>query len=309
MRSAIWLPFWFGVCGCGASEPTAGPTEVPPLLPSSPSASPSTSPSASATIPPVVAAVESDGCLVVAEPYQLDFPQRKLEQPERRRDTEDVARPRLSPCTADDRSADCRFYRGREHFEALRFDLAAQSFREVALEGPPEVGPYAAQLALESLNLLGTWAVPRRTACFELIAKDNEKYLALYCGRKPLADEDTCDIFARVQVDLRRTEIEKLVRAADAGPPEDSIALYEQAGDGYRALFKDACEGAPGAAKRRAYRCEELIYNAYRYFRAARRVVKANEARSTLLDPRHGLDLDRTELAKRVAKEPPLTPE
>lgn len=152
--------------------------------------------------------------------------------------------------------------------------------------------------------MLGTRAVPPRSACVDLIARDSETYVALYCGPTRLADEDTCKIFTRIRFDVRRMEIEKLVQAAEAGPPQDPIALYGRAGDGYRALFKDLCESRDVASERLSYCCDELIFNAYRSYRAARRVAEAKEARSTLLDPRHGLD--RTELAKRVAKEPPL---
>ncbi len=283
--------------GCGAAEPA---TESPEVTIAPP-------PRADATAKPQAPPpLQGDGCLVVAEPYQLDFPHERLEQSRKRRAEEEAARPRHNPCVTDDRSPDCRYHQARLHFEAHRYDLAAKGFREIAMEANAEIGEFAAQLALESLNQLGTRAQPPRTACFDLIAKDSETYFTLYCGPIRLADEETCNIFARIKFDVRRMGIEKLVQAADAGPPNDSIALYKQAGDGYRALFKDACESGVPASKRQGYRCEELIYNAYRSYRAARRVVEANEARSTLLDPRHGLD--RTELAKKVASEPPLTP-
>jgi hypothetical protein len=300
MRFAIWLSVGLGFCGCGPSGPAAGATEVVP-------AAPQQQPSATAAITAAAqleSQVKGDGCLVVAEPYQLDFPKEKLERNRKRREAEEAERIRPNPCPEEDRSEECRYFRARVHFEADRFDLAAKGFRELALEANSEVGPYAAQLALESLNLLATRAVPPRTACVELLAKDNDAYLARYCKPVGSAGDETCDAFARIRVDVRRLAVEKLVRAADAGPPNDSTTLYGQAGDGYRALFKDSCEDP--ASKRLGLRCEELLYNGYRAYRSAGRVEDANEVRATLLNPRYGLE--RTELAKKLAKEPQLTP-
>lgn len=300
MRFAIWLWVGLGVCGCGPSGPAAGATEVGATEFVAPPSQPAPSASVAVT---AVAPVEGDGCLVVAEPYQLDFPKEKLERSRKRHEAEEAERPRPNPCATEDSSEDCRYHRARLHFEAHRFDLAAKGFRELALEAKTEVGPYAAQLALESLNLLATRAVPPRTRCVELLAKDNDAYLARYCNPVGSAGEETCEIFARIRFDVRRHAIEKLVQAADEGPPNDGAALYSQAGDGYRALFKDSCEDP--ASKRLGLRCEELLYNAHRAYRGAGRAVEANEARATLLNPRYGLE--RTELAKKLAKEPPLT--
>ena len=304
MRFAIWLSVGLGVCGCGSSGPAAGApevvaTEVVPPHPQHPSASAVISAAAQ-----VESQVKSDGCLVVAEPYQLDFPKERLEQSRKRREAEDAERARDKPCAEEDRSEECRYFRARVHFETDRFDLAAKGFRELALEANSEVGPYAAQLALESLNLLATRAVPPRTACVELLAKDNDAYLARYCKPVGSAGDETCDAFARIRFDVLRLAVEKLVQAADEGPPNAGAALYSQAGDGYRALFKDSCEDP--ASQWLGLRCAELLFNAYHAYRRAGRAVEANEARATLLNPRYGLD--RTDLAKKLAKEPQLTP-
>jgi hypothetical protein len=48
--------------------------------------------------------LESDGCLVVAEPYQLDFPKEKLERNRKRREAEEAERIRPNPCPEEDRS-------------------------------------------------------------------------------------------------------------------------------------------------------------------------------------------------------------
>jgi hypothetical protein len=206
-------------------------------------------------------------------------------------------------CDPGESSVECRFAWARHHFVTLRPDLAAREFREIALDpANGELATKAASLSLESFNMLGTHAEPPRPACFQNIEDDAKRYLALHCAKTPEPNEELCLLLRRIERDIARLEIESMVKQADEGPPNDSLTLYLRAADGYRRLYDEHCNLTLPRHRRADARCEELLYNAYRAYRAARRPDEAYEARATLLDPRNGLR--DTDLAKRVAAEP-----
>src|SRR4029434_8613054 len=89
-----------------------------------------------------------------------------------------------------------------------------------------EVGIYAAQLYLESLNILGTHSQPPRSACYGDLGKDVPEFIKLYCqGGKKGANEEQCGILNRIQRDIERLRAESMIKEADALPTGSPAAL------------------------------------------------------------------------------------
>lgn len=98
--------------------------------------------------------------------------------------------------------AECHYGIARLYFEARHWSEAARWFRRVAVEhAEADIGVFAVQLYLESLNVLGGSASTRRMACFELMAQEAELFACLYCG-KPTEGEQ-CDVLRRIRFEAR----------------------------------------------------------------------------------------------------------
>lgn len=251
--------------------------------------------------PPALATPPTaDRCLDDANPALIRLPPRLSKDSGRAGPRAPASPPACEPI---DPSNECRYAWARYHFVTMRPDLAAPELRALALDpASGELGRSAATLALESLNMLATHAEPPRPACIANIEEDTKRYLEVHCATTPEPDEELCLTLWRIERDIARLEIESLVKLADEGPPNDSRTLYMQAGNGYRRLFDEHCDLKLPRHRRADARCEELLYNAFRAFRAGGRPVEAQAARAALLDPRNGLY--ETQLAKKVASEP-----
>jgi TolA-binding protein len=199
-----------------------------------------------------------------------------------------------------------KYARARTYFEAQHWEEAGMAFREIAMEhSDRDVGIYAAQLYLESVNVLGAQLDPPRPACFDDMAADVPKFIDLYCtGEKAKKNDEQCNILTRIQSDILRLKNQKLVECADKGSCAGMTTLtaYEQAGSGYLDLFRKYCQAPMDAGQQpQAEKCEELVYNAARAFQAARLIAKAIAARMILLNPKY--KLDKTPLAKKAVYE------
>lgn len=199
--------------------------------------------------------------------------------------------------------AEVKYARARTYFESQHWEEAAEAFRDVALNhSDKEVGIYAAQLYLESLNVLGTHSEPARPSCYDNMATDVPQFVKLYCeGGKAKENEEQCGILFKIQRDIERLRAEKLVEAADKGGPE-AIGQYTKAAAAYMELWekygKEPCEAGK---KDQCARNEEILYNAARAYQAARLLAKAIAVRKILIDPKY--NLHETELAKKATFE------
>ncbi|MEJ7733670.1 MAG: tetratricopeptide repeat protein, partial [Polyangiaceae bacterium] len=82
-----------------------------------------------------------------------------------------------------ERLVEIEFARARTWFEAQHWEEAALGFRDIAFDhAASEAGVDAAQLYLESLNILAIQSEPARPACIDRMAADTPKIVALYCA-------------------------------------------------------------------------------------------------------------------------------
>lgn len=202
-----------------------------------------------------------------------------------------------------DQLVEVKYARARTFFEAQHWEEAALAFRDVAVNhSDRDVGIYAAQLYLESLNVLGSHSDPPKPSCFESMADDVPLFLKLYCeGDKFAQNEEQCTTLTKIQCDIQRLKAEKTVELADKGGPS-SLRLYEQAGNDYISLWRQY--GEEPLRQRMEPQCErldEVVYNAARAFQAGRLVAKSIQARLILINPQNGLD--QSPLARKAIYE------
>jgi tetratricopeptide (TPR) repeat protein len=203
---------------------------------------------------------------------------------------------------ANEQYVEVKYARGRTYFESQYWEEAALAFRDVAMNhSDKEVGIYAAQLYLESVNVLGTHSDPPRPGCYDDMAADVPKFIDLYCkGDKLKANDEQCGILIRIQRDIERLRAEKLVEAADKGGPE-ATRQYEKAAEAYLGMWEKYAKPACLEKKPACERAEELLYNSAKAFQAARLIAKAIAVRKILLQKDYGLN--QTPLAKKAMYE------
>jgi len=205
---------------------------------------------------------------------------------------------------AQENYVEVKYARARTYFEAQHWEEAAFAFRDVAINhADKDVGIYATQLYLESLNILGSNSEPARPSCYDNMAEDVPRFLDLYCkGGKEKENVEQCGILTRIQRDIERLRAQKLIEVADAGGAGvDTIKLYEKGARAYMELWKKYGESACEKKEASCEKSEEVLYNAARAFQAARLIANSITARQILLNPKY--NLDKTELARKAIYE------
>jgi hypothetical protein len=198
--------------------------------------------------------------------------------------------------------AERAYARARALYEARHWGDAADGFRAVAMSySDMEVGVYAMELYLDSVNLIATHSRPERTICYEEMHRDVPIFLELYCAPGKVAQHgEACMLLRHVLRDLERSTADPIIQQADRSP-SDKAALYERGGEKYlemaRRCFDEVLRfgGSPASE-----RCDELAYNAGMAFVAAARPDRAKGALSLLLDPIN--KVEKSVLAQRLSK-------
>ena len=212
--------------------------------------------------------------------------------------------PAAGDTQGQDQLTEVKYARARTYFEAQHWEEAGTAFRDIALNfSDKDVGIYAAQLYLESVNVLGAHSNPPRPACFDDMAADVPKFIELYCtGDKLQKNQDQCTTLTKIQCGIQRLKAEKLVELADKQGGTQALQMYEQAGNTYYELWRKY--GEEPLSQNVAPQCDrldEIVSNAARAYQAGRLVAKAIRARMTLLNPQ--FRMDQGALAKKATLE------
>ena len=212
--------------------------------------------------------------------------------------------PPKSDNAGQEQLVEVKYARARTYFEAQHWEESAIGFRDIAMNNSDrDVGIYAAQLYLESVNVLGSHFT--KTACFDDMEQDVPKFIELYCqGEKAAKNAEACTSLNKIQVDILRLKAQKLVERADKeGSGKESLALYEKGGTAYFEMFRKYCQDPVSNNQQpQAEKCDEIAYNAARAFQAARLVAKAITVRRSLLAYDDRLKLN-SPLAKKATYE------
>lgn len=93
--------------------------------------------------------------------------------------------------------AECHYGIGRIYFEERRYIEAARWFHRTATEDTDvDIGAFAAQLYLESLNVLWFQSEPKRQECKQLLLDDARHFACVFCASS--GPEEQCTLFRRV---------------------------------------------------------------------------------------------------------------
>jgi tetratricopeptide (TPR) repeat protein len=210
---------------------------------------------------------------------------------------------------AEEQFVEVKYARARTYFEAQNWEEAALAFRDVAINhSDKDAGIFAAQLYLESINVLGSRAEPPRPECFDDMAKDVPVFLELYCkGNKFEDNKESCETLTRIQFDIQRLRAQKIVERADGqldkGQAREAVDNYKKGADAYLDLWRGYCEAplSKGEKVKQCERANEIVYNMARAYQAARLLAKSIQARQILLDPKYGMH--ESELAQKAIYE------
>lgn len=208
----------------------------------------------------------------------------------------------------EEQYVDVKYARARTYFEAQHWEEAALAFRDIALNhADKDAGIYAAQLYLESVNVLGSKAEPPRPACFDDMGADVPKFIELYCtGAKAADNKENCDLLTRIQCDIQRLRAQKTVELADSqqekGSYREALENYKKGADAYLELWRKY--GEEPLQRKETPQCgkmDEIVYNMARAYQASRLLAKSIQARLILLDPRYGME--KSDLAMKATYE------
>lgn len=210
---------------------------------------------------------------------------------------------------AEEQYVEVKYARARTYFEAQHWEEAALAFRDVAINhADKDAGIFAAQLFLESVNVLGSRAEPPRPTCFDDMGRDVPTFLELYCkGSKFEDNKEQCELLTRIQFDIQRLKAQKIVELADGqsekGNYKQSLDNYRKGAEAYLELWRTYCEEplAKGEKPKQCEKADEIVYNMAKAYQAARLLAKSIQARLILLSDKYGLK--DTALAQKATYE------
>ncbi len=164
--------------------------------------------------------------------------------------------------------ATIKYRRARIYYESNHYEQAAVLFKDIAFHhSDNDLGVYAANLYLDSLNVLGTKSHPARTSCLDDISSSIEPLSHLYCNTQEDKDNhsDLCGVLGQLRCDIMRKKAE----------------AYHSNHE-----FKRAAATEVGIFRRypECGRLDEVLYNAAIDFEAARLLGRAIQVRKVLID-------------------------
>jgi len=175
--------------------------------------------------------------------------------------------------------ATIKYRRARIYYESNRFEEAALLFKDIAWNHrDSDLSVYAANLYLDSLNVLGSRMQPMRTQCIIEIKNSIEPLAGFYCDTEAHreANEELCTVLSQLRCDVLRKEAEAY----------QSNEQWKEAAQTYVTIFR---------RYRECGRLDEVLYNAAINFEAARLLGRAIQVRTVLIER-----FPDTEWAKRA---------
>ena len=163
--------------------------------------------------------------------------------------------------------ATIKYREARIYYESNHYEEAAVLFRDIALNNTDsDLAEYAANLYLDSLNVMGAMREPHRLSCILEIKDNIEPLFAAYCSTaEKLADHETlCGTLQQLRCDVLRKEAEGLQEQQN----------YKRAASTYVRIFRRFQECG---------RLDEVLYNAALNFEAAHLLGRAIQVRKVLI--------------------------
>jgi tetratricopeptide (TPR) repeat protein len=161
-----------------------------------------------------------------------------------------------------------KYRRARIYYETNHFEEASVLFKDIAFNHKDtELGVYAANLYMDSLNVLGSYSEPKRPSCYDDMNTSIEPLYGLYCesSEKHEQNAELCTVLEQLRCDLLRKKAESL----------QSIKDYKQAAGVYVSIFRKY---------RECGKLDEVLYNSAINFEAARLLGRAIKVRKVLIE-------------------------
>jgi tetratricopeptide (TPR) repeat protein len=175
-----------------------------------------------------------------------------------------------------------KYRRARIFYEANRFEEAALLFKDISTNHrDSELAVYAANLYLDSLNVLGSSLQPPRVACIRTISESIDPLWTGYCNEQAAYDEhqELCEVLERLRCGVMRKEAEALHANGDfRGAAGTYVNIFRRF-----ARQPEACQGG-GATGGANVGMDEVLWNAAIDFEAARLLGRAIQVRKVLIE-------------------------
>lgn len=164
-----------------------------------------------------------------------------------------------------------KYHLARLHYLSNQYEEAAVLFKDIAWNHrDDELAEYAANLYLDSLNVLLEHAEPPRVSCGDTMATDVDALLGFYCDASHRSQhEEFCDDITGIKCQIMRKTIEAAAAAHD----------YHGAINRSRQVLQQ-CRGDSATSAR----LDEVVYNMAIYYEALHLVGKAIRARQRLIE-------------------------
>jgi tetratricopeptide (TPR) repeat protein len=161
-----------------------------------------------------------------------------------------------------------KYRRARIYYETNRFEEASVLFKDIAYNHPKsDLAVFAANLYLDSLNVIGSYSEPPRPGCYDEMNDNIEPLFGIYCktAESREANGELCDVIEQLRCDLMRKKAEALQAGHE----------YKKAAQLYVRVFRKY---------RECGKLDEVLYNAALNFEAARLLGRAIKVRRVLID-------------------------
>jgi tetratricopeptide (TPR) repeat protein len=164
--------------------------------------------------------------------------------------------------------ATIKYRRARIYYESNHYEEAAVLFKDIAFNHQDsDLAVYAANLYLDSLNVVGSYRDPKRPACYDEMNDSIEPLHGQYCATDAAREDnqDLCTVLEQLRCDLLRKKAET----------HQEQELWKKAAGVYVGIFRRYPECG---------RLDEVLYNAAINFEAARLLGRAIKVRKVLID-------------------------
>lgn len=161
-----------------------------------------------------------------------------------------------------------KYRRARIYYESNHFEEAAVIFKDIAFNhANTDLGVYAANLYMDSLNVLGTYSEPKRPTCYDDMNTSIEPLFGLYCDapEKRESNAELCTVLEQLRCDLLRKKAEAQQATKD----------FKGSASTYVSIFRKF---------RECGKLDEVLFNASINFEAARLLGRAIKVRKVLID-------------------------
>ncbi|MEM9193226.1 MAG: tetratricopeptide repeat protein [Myxococcota bacterium] len=183
-----------------------------------------------------------------------------------------------------------KYRRARIYYEANQFQEAAVLFKDIAWNHrDSELAVYAANLYLDSLNVMGTRIAEPNLQCIRDLGDSIDPLDGFYCDTDEAFDQnqELCSVLERLRCGVMRKEAEALResgRFADAA--RKNVEIFRR----FRRT-PEACAGS--GANNENLGMDEVLWNAAINFEAARLLGRAIQVRKVLIERFPDSDLSK----------------